>query len=193
MSFHWLVYQSVPFLLFQPLWALLAHYSCIIVLTNFSITAPAYPHATGAAMYLALFSANITQSCTKHSVINCCCCGCPIFKWECLVKVLVGEVVQLNNSWNHHISIIELIIPHSYKKWGIIFFSNEKASISVNHLNNHKWEVCLVLIKGTFSNILDNFWYIWNNCNNNINTTYLWIKCWSQSLCVNCEFFKKYK
>ena len=53
---HQLVGWSVLFLLFRHFWAFWAHSSCPNALVTFSSTAPAHPHETGVAVYLALFS-----------------------------------------------------------------------------------------------------------------------------------------
>ena len=46
---------SVPFLLFRRFWAFWAYGSCPDALVTLSSTAPAHPHATRVAVYLALF------------------------------------------------------------------------------------------------------------------------------------------
>ena len=51
-SVSWLV----PFLLFWRFWAFWAYCSCPNALVTFSSTAPAHPHATGVAVYPALFT-----------------------------------------------------------------------------------------------------------------------------------------
>ena len=47
--------RSVPFWLFRRFWAFWAYGSCPDALLTFSSTAPARPHATRVAVYLALF------------------------------------------------------------------------------------------------------------------------------------------
>ena len=57
-SVRWSVSRSVgwsPFLLFRRFWDFWAFCSCPNALVTFSSTAPAHPHATGVAVYLALF------------------------------------------------------------------------------------------------------------------------------------------
>ena len=63
-SVGWSVGRSVFFLLFWRIWAFYAYGSCPDSLVTFSSTAPAHPHATGVAVYPALFFSN-TYSCSN--------------------------------------------------------------------------------------------------------------------------------